>query len=176
MNLQQASEIPPHQIILLPLLDGPASTTWVILCLLHLYKYAAWRNDRGTVWWLCSRSRHGVRDFPECTALLLASWLFLEYKTEAHKLHRGIEWYFYATNRDLFAYTDKHCDFLYQDLWRSTFLRAVYTAARLAITVPANRVCFVHGHTYLGGEDNCAPKLLGTIQFPGLLYTSWVTV
>lgn len=93
-----------------------------------------WRNDRGNIWWLCSPSRHSVRDFAECTALLLTSWLPLEYKTEAHKLHREIEWYFYVTNRELSAYTDKHCDFLSH----STFLRAMYTAARLAITAPAN--------------------------------------
>jgi len=79
-----------------------------------------------------------VRDFAECPALLLASWLLLEYKTEAYKLHRKIEQSFYVANRELSAYTEKHCDFLHQDLSHSTFLRAMYTAARLAITVPAN--------------------------------------
>lgn len=70
----------------------------------------------------------------------------------------------------------QHCDCLYQDIANSTFLRAMYTAAGLVITAPANRVCYVHGHTYLEGENNSVPKLLGKIQFPGLLYTCQVTI
>lgn len=63
-------------------------------------------------------------------------------------------------------------DFLYQDLSHSTFLRTLYTAERLAITAPANTICFVHGHTYLGEEVNSVLKLRGEIQFPAMLYTS----
>lgn len=149
-----------------------------MLCLLHLYKYAqCGKSDGGTVWWQCSTSRHGVRDAPAWTPLPLASWLLLEYKTKAHKLHRGTERYFYVTNREMFVYTDNTVtDCLYQDLSHSTFLRAIYTAAGLIITAPANRVCYVHGYTYLEWESNSVPKLLDKIQFPGLLYTCRVTI
>lgn len=52
----------------------------------------------------------------------------------------------------------------------------MYTAAGLVITAPANRVCYVQGHTYLEGENDSVPKLLGKIQFPGLLYTCLLTI
>lgn len=110
------------------------------------------------------------------TALLLASWLLLECKTEAHKLHRGIKWYFYITNRELAAYTDKHGDFSYQDLLHSTCLRAMYPAVRLESPVPANRISFVRWHADLVGESNFMPLLLGKIQFSDLPYTCWMTV
>lgn len=133
--------------------------------------YTVWRNDRGTVWWLCSPTRHDVRDTAARTALLVASGV----------QNRGSQitqrsWMILLYYKQEAAYTDKHCDFLYQDLSHSTFLRATHTAVRLATTVPPSRVCFVHGHAYLGGKDNSVPKLLSKIQFPGLLYTCWVTV
>lgn len=111
-----------------------------------------------------------------CNALLLASWLFLECKTEAHKFHRGIKWYFHITNREPSAYTDKHGDFSYQDLLHSTCLRAMYPAVRLATPALAKRISFVCGHADLIGESNSMPMLLGKIQLSDLLYTCWMTV
>lgn len=116
-----------------PLLDGPASTPWVMLHLLHLYKYTQCEGMTGA---LSDGCVHQLDTMWETLLHVLLCWLLLEYKTEAHKLHRGIEWYFYITNRKLPAYTGKHCDFLYQDLSHSTFLRATHTAVRLAIIVP----------------------------------------
>lgn len=111
-----------------------------------------------------------------CTALLLASWWLLECKTEAHKLHGGIKWYFYITNRELYAYTDKHHNSSYQDLLHSTCLRVMNPAVRWATTVPANRISFVCRHADLVGESNSMSTLLGKIQFSDFLYTCWITV
>lgn len=111
-----------------------------------------------------------------CTALLLTSSLPLEYKTEAHKLHREIKWYFYITNRELSAYTDKHHISSYQNLLRSTCLRAMYPAVRMATSVPANRISSVRGHADLVGRSNSMPTLLDKIQFSDLLYTWGMTV
>lgn len=131
-------------------------------------------------WWAlfddCVHQLDMVWQAAACTALLLASWLPLEYKTEAHKLHRGIKWYLYTTNRELSAYTDKHHNSSYQDLLHSTCLRAMYPAVRLATTVPANRISFVCGHADLIGGSNSIPTLLGKIQSSDLLYPCGMTV
>lgn len=104
--LRCPSLVPP------PFSDGAARTTWKMLSFVLTQICAVWRNDKGIVWWLCSPARQGVRGLVACTALQSVNWLLPECKTEAHKLCKGIEWYFYATNSKLSTYTDKHWLFI----------------------------------------------------------------